>query len=57
MADDDDKTEEPTEKKIQDAKEKGNVPKSAEVVGAATLLFGTVYLIFFQVLHTIKLKK
>ncbi|WP_419769162.1 MAG: flagellar biosynthesis protein FlhB [Candidatus Marinarcus sp.] len=57
MADDDDKTEEPTEKKIQDAKEKGNVPKSAEVVGAATLLFGTVYLIFFSSFTYNQIKK
>lgn len=48
MADDDDKTEEPTDKKIEDAKKEGNVPKSMEVVGAATLFFGSVYLIFFS---------
>ena len=48
MADDDDKTEEPTDKKIEDTKKEGNVPKSMEVVGAATLFFGSVYLIFFS---------
>lgn len=46
MADDEEKEEEPTGKKIQDAKSKGNVPKSAEVVGAAILISGTVYLLF-----------
>ena len=56
MADEEEKTEEPTDKKIEDAKGKGNVPKSAEVVGAAILLFGSIYLIFFSsyTLNTIK---
>ena len=48
MADDQEKTEEPTPKKIEDAKQEGNVPKSMEVVGAATLFFGTLYLLFFS---------
>ncbi|RXJ90221.1 flagellar biosynthesis protein FlhB [Arcobacter sp. CECT 8983] len=48
MADEEEKTEEPTQKKIDDAKEKGNVPKSMEVTGAAVLLFGSVYLLFFS---------
>ncbi len=48
MADDDDKTEEPTDKKIEDAKKEGNVGKSIEVVGAAVLSFGSIYLIFFS---------
>jgi len=48
MADDEEKTEEPTGKKIEDAKSKGNVPKSAEVVGAAILLAGTIYLLFLS---------
>lgn len=49
MADnDDEKTEEPTQKKIEDAKQEGNVSKSMEVVGAATLFFGSVYLLFFS---------
>lgn len=46
--DEDEKTEEPTPKKIEQAKEEGNVPKSAEVVGAATLFFGSLYLLFFS---------
>ena len=47
MADDEEKTEEPTSKKISKAKSEGNVPKSAEVVGAVILLSGTVYLLFW----------
>ncbi len=36
---DEDKTEEPTGKRIEDAREKGNIPKSAELTTAA-MLFG-----------------
>ncbi len=48
MADEEEKTEEPTSKKIEDAKKEGNVPKSMEVTGVAILLFGSVYLLFFS---------
>jgi len=47
MADEEEKTEEPTDKKIEDAKKDGNVPKSAEVPGAAILFFSSLYLLFF----------
>ncbi len=48
MADDkDDKTEDPTGKKIEDAKKEGNVGKSAEVPGVAILFFSSIYLLFF----------
>ena len=47
-ADDDEKTEEPTPKKIEDAKKEGNVAKSMEVTGAAILFFGSLYLLFFS---------
>jgi len=47
MADDQEKTEEPTSKKIEDAKKEGNVPKSTEVPGAAILFFCSIYLLFF----------
>jgi flagellar biosynthesis protein FlhB len=47
MADEQEKTEEPTSKKIDDAKKEGNVPKSAEVSGAAILFFASIYLLFF----------
>jgi flagellar biosynthetic protein FlhB len=48
MADEDEKTEEPTPKKIEDAKKEGNVNKSMEVTGAAILFFGSIYLVFFS---------
>jgi len=48
MADDQEKTEEPTSKKIEDAKKEGNVLKSAEVPGAAILFFCSIYLLFFS---------
>jgi len=47
MADEEEKTEEPTGKKIDDSKAEGNVPKSAEVPGAAILFFTSIYLLFF----------
>ncbi|MDC0932347.1 flagellar biosynthesis protein FlhB [Arcobacteraceae bacterium] len=47
MAEEEEKTEEATGKKIQDSKAEGNVPKSAEVPGAAILFFTSIYLLFF----------
>jgi flagellar biosynthesis protein FlhB len=50
MADDEDedsKTEDPTEKKLRDAMEKGNVPTSREVPLFATALGFYLYAIFF----------
>lgn len=46
MADEEEKTEEPTSKKIEDAKKEGNVNKSMEVTGAAILFFASLYLLF-----------
>jgi len=47
MADDLEKTEEPTAKKIADARKEGNVPKSADTSGFITLLTAVLaYLIF-----------
>ncbi|QKF72599.1 flagellar export apparatus, transmembrane gate complex, FlhB component [Aliarcobacter faecis] len=57
MADDEEKTEEPTSKKIEDAKNEGNVGKSTEVVGASILLFGSIYLLFFSSFSLIEIKK
>lgn len=57
MADEDDKTEEPTQKKIDDAKEEGNVNKSAEVTGAAILTLGSMYLLFFSSYSMSEVKK
>jgi flagellar biosynthesis protein FlhB len=54
---DDDKTEEPTSKKIDDAKAEGNVSKSAEVSGATVLTLGTMYLLFFSSYSLIEIKK
>lgn len=58
MADnDDEKTEEPTPRKIEDAKKEGNVSKSMEVVGASTLFFGSVYLLFFSSFSMLEIQK
>ncbi|PUE64000.1 flagellar biosynthesis protein FlhB [Arcobacter caeni] len=54
---DDDKTEEPTDKKISDAREEGNVAKSAEISGVAILSFGTAYLLFFSSYSLLEIKK
>ena len=48
MADEEEKTEQPTSKKIEKAREEGNVGKSADVVGAAVLFFGSLYILFFS---------
>lgn len=47
MADDQEKTEEPTPKRVEDERQKGNVAKSSEIVGLAILLMGTIYILFF----------
>ncbi len=57
MADNEEKTEEPTGKKLSDAKGEGNVAKSAEVSGATVLTFGTMYLLFFSSFSLIEIKK
>lgn len=46
MADDQEKTEEPTSKKLEDARQKGNVPKSQDASGFVTLLVGIIALVF-----------
>jgi flagellar biosynthesis protein FlhB len=48
MADDQEKTEDATSKKITDARNEGNVPKSMEVSGALILFFASIYLLFFS---------
>ena len=48
MADEEEKTEEPTSKKLEDAKNEGNVNKSMEVTGGAVLFFASIYLLFFS---------
>jgi flagellar biosynthetic protein FlhB len=47
MADDQEKTEDPTPKKIEDARKEGNVAKSQDVVGVTTLIIGVVVIIFY----------
>ena len=47
MADDLEKTEEPTPKKIEEARKEGNVPKSMETVGFIILLLASIIIIFY----------
>jgi len=46
--DEQEKTEEPTSKKLEDARKEGNVAKSQDVVGLVTLVVGIVVLIFYM---------
>lgn len=56
MASDEEKTEEPTAKKIEQAREEGNVPKSMEMSGFFTLLvaFIVIYFLFGNMVDGIK---
>ena len=56
MADDLEKTEEPTPKKLEDARKEGNVPKSMEVSGFLVLFFVIIVLIFYFKYLTFYLK-
>ena len=54
MADDQEKTEEPTDKKIEDARKEGNVPKSQDASGVVTLFVAILALLMlfpFMVKH------
>ncbi len=57
MADEEEKTEEPTSKKLEDAKNEGNVSKSMEVSGAIVLFFASLYLLFFSSFSLVEIKK
>ena len=60
MADDQEKTEEPTQKKIDDAREEGNVPKSQDTSGVITLfvaILGLLMLFPFMAQHIVLLFK
>jgi flagellar biosynthetic protein FlhB len=60
MADDQEKTEEPTQKKIDDAREEGNVPKSQDTSGVITLfvaILGLLMLFPFMAQHILLLFK
>lgn len=45
MADEQEKTFEPTDHKIQESRKKGDIPKSQEVTAFGVLFFGTFYLV------------
>ncbi len=58
MADDAEKTEEPTQKKIDDARKEGNVPKSQDVSGVITLFVAILAILMlfpFMAKHVILL--
>ncbi len=60
MADDQEKTEEPTDKKIEDARKEGNVPKSQDASGVMTLFVAilAILLLFpYMSSHMIYLSK
>ncbi len=60
MADDAEKTEEPTEKKIEDARKEGNVPKSQDTSGVITLFVAILSLLMlfpYMAEHVITLFK
>ena len=60
MADDQEKTEEPTPKKIEDARKEGNVPKSQDASGVVTLfvaILSTLLLFPFIATHLLHLFK
>ena len=44
---DDDKTEEPTDKKVSDAREEGNVAKSAEISGVTVNIWNSIFTFLF----------
>jgi len=60
MADDQEKTEEPTDKKIEDARKEGNVPKSQDASGVVTLFIAILAFLMlfpFMAKHMILLFK
>ena len=60
MADDAEKTEEPTAKKIEDARKEGNVPKSQDAAGVITLfvaILAFLMLFPFMTSHVVGLFK
>ena len=60
MADDQEKTEEPTDKKIEDARKEGNVPKSQDTSGVITLfvaILAVLMLFPYMSMHMILLFK
>ena len=60
MADDQEKTEEPTDKKIEDARKEGNVPKSQDASGVVTLfvaILAVLMLFPYMTMHVMLLFK
>jgi len=57
MADDLEKTEEPTSKKLEDARKEGNVPKSMEFSGFIVLFISALIIIFYLKYVSIDLEK
>ena len=57
MADEQEKTEEPTPKKLEDARKEGNVPKSQDVSSLVTLVVGVVVLMFYMKYMIFKLEQ
>lgn len=60
MADDQEKTEEPTPKKIEDARKEGNVPKSQDASGVVTLIVAILAILMlfpFMAKHVLSLTK
>jgi len=57
MADDLEKTEEPTPKKLEDARKEGNVPKSMDFAGFIVLFISAVILIFYLKFVSIRLEE
>ncbi|EDP8332027.1 flagellar biosynthesis protein FlhB, partial [Campylobacter jejuni] len=45
---DQEKTEEPTSKKIEDARKEGNVPKSQDAAAIVTLIIGVTITLFMM---------
>jgi len=56
MADDLEKTEEPTPKKLEDARKEGNVPKSMDFNGFVVLLLSSIIIIFYLKYVTVYLE-
>ena len=57
MADDLEKTEEPTPKKLEEARKEGNIAKSMELTGFIILLLASVILIFYLKIVTGRLEE
>ena len=57
MADDLEKTEEPTPKKLEEARKEGNVPKSMDFAGFIVLFISAIIIVFYTKYVTIRLEE